>query len=42
MIDIKKCWDTEEKNIKGKNWFLIDDEYDNYKLEYMQISSIIV
>ena len=33
--DLKKCWDTEEKNIKGKNWFLIDDEYDNYKLEYI-------
>ena len=33
--DLKKCWDTEEKNIKEKNWFLIDDEYDNYKLEYI-------
>ena len=33
--DLKKCWDTEEKNRKDKNWFLIDDEYDNYKLEYI-------
>ena len=33
--DLKKCWDTEEKNRKEKNWFLIDDEYDNYKLEYI-------
>ena len=33
--DLKKCWDTEEKNRKEKNWFLIDDEYDNYKLEFV-------
>ena len=33
--DLKKCWDTAEKNRKEKNWFLIDDEYDNYKLEFI-------
>ena len=34
-VDLKKCWYTEEKNKKEKNWFLIDDEYDNCKLEYI-------
>ena len=33
--DLKKCWETQEENRKQKNWFLIDDEYDNYKLEFI-------
>ena len=33
--DLKKCWDTQEKNRKQNNWFLIDNEYDNYKLEFI-------
>ena len=33
--DLKTCWDRQEKIIKQKNWFLMNDNYENYKLEYI-------
>ena len=35
MKILKNVGNTAEENRKEKNWFLIDDEYDNYKLEYI-------
>ena len=33
--DLRICWDRQKKIIKEKKWFLIDDNYENYKLEYI-------
>ena len=33
--DLKTCWNRQKKLIKQKNWFLINDNYENYKLEYI-------
>ena len=33
--DLRTCWDIQKDIRKEKTWFLIDDEYENYKLEYI-------
>ena len=33
--DLKNCWDRQKDIRKDKTWFLVDDECDNYKLEYI-------
>ena len=33
--DLRICWDRQKDIRKEKTWFLIDDEYENYKLEYI-------
>ena len=33
--DLKNCWNRQKKIIKEKNWFLMSDNYENYKLEYI-------
>ena len=33
--DLRTCWDRQKDIRKEKTWFLIDDEYENYKLEYI-------
>ena len=33
--DLRNCWDRQKDIRKDKSWFLVDDECDNYKLEYI-------
>ena len=33
--DLRTCWDRQNNIRKETKWFLIDDEYENYKLEYI-------
>ena len=33
--DLKNCWVRQKKIIKDKKWFLMEDNYENYKVEYI-------
>ena len=33
--DLRTCWNTQKDIRKDKSWFLIDDNYEQYKLEFI-------
>ena len=34
-VDLRTCWNTQKDLRKDKSWFLVDDNYENYKLEFI-------
>ena len=33
--DLKNCWVKQKKIIKNKKWFFMEDNFENYKMEYV-------
>ena len=33
--DLRTCWNIQKDIRKDKSWFLVDDNYENYKLEFI-------
>ena len=34
-VALRTCWNTQKDLRKDKSWFLVDDNYENYKLEFI-------